>query len=92
MTKQQLTDLAAQTHLSLDGVNADELARELSALIAFASAVQDAPTATAASCEAAQLREDLPEPSVPRQQLLRTAETACGGFYRAGSTGVPDDE
>ncbi|MDR0813379.1 MAG: hypothetical protein LBO63_05185 [Oscillospiraceae bacterium] len=95
ITADGLLKLASLSKLSLDGIDLDEMARDIGGVIDFANEVSTADLTgfdLTETDERSPLREDIVAPSVPVETILSNAGEAVtdgnGGFFVAPVKGA----
>ena len=91
---EELKKLAALAKLSLDGEDEAALIRDISEILDFARAVEEAEAdpADEAAMEPWPLREDVVAPSFDNASILKNAGEARDGYFVARRMGGPLDE
>jgi aspartyl-tRNA(Asn)/glutamyl-tRNA(Gln) amidotransferase subunit C len=78
--------VARLAQLSLTHEERETFARQLDAILAYAESIQALDTAAVSPMSHArtsgQLREDLPQPGLPRERVLQAAPDPGDGLYR----------
>ncbi len=90
ITYDELKQLAALAKLSLDGEDMDALAREISSVLDFADVIAQAAVdlpESDADVSDWRFREDILQPSLPVEEILRNAGEQQDGYFVARQRG-----
>ena len=73
--------IAGLAQLSLSPEEAESLARDFAGILQFAAQMKEPEPVQRTAASPSPLREDIPAPSLPREELLQNAPQTRDGFF-----------